>query len=77
MSNTLKIKNGPGAPPSLEKAELGFDTQNQQLYIGSEEGVVLLTSNLVYFKEGNLYLDIDRTNVINLITAEDIDKITG
>lgn len=35
MSNTIILKNGSGTPPSLETAELGFDTQSEALYIGS------------------------------------------
>lgn len=36
MSNKIIVKNGENAPDSLAVAELGFDTANDVLYIGSK-----------------------------------------
>lgn len=39
MSNIIKIKRGAGKPASgaLKEGELGFDTTNKDLYIGSDD----------------------------------------
>ena len=39
MSNIVKIKRGAGKPANgvLKEGELGFDTTNKGLYIGSDD----------------------------------------
>lgn len=65
MANTIIIKNGAGAPPNnaLTVAELGFDTQNKKLYIGTKDGAFdLISSGMnVNFEESAE----GETNVIN------------
>lgn len=57
MSNTIILKNGSDTPPSLETAELGFDTQNEALYIGSQNTVVGIFDKRAFsFIDGKMIL---------------------
>lgn len=57
MSNRIKIKRGPGIPENgtLRAGELGFDTKNRELYIGTDD-----TDNSVAEKILPVPLTIDK-----------------
>lgn len=75
MANTIIIKNGAGAPPSdaLAVAELGFDTQNKKLYIGTEDENLLINSDVVVDTE----LDPDSSNPVANSALKDVVTLDG
>ena len=60
MSNIIKIKRGAGKPANgvLKEGELGFDTTNKDLYVGSDD-----TNNSVAEKI-NLKAKVEGTVII-------------
>lgn len=68
MSNTILIKNGSGKPSAgvLKNNELGFDTTNKNLYIGTESGPQLIGgfNDLGYIED---IVDYDASTVEELL----------